>query len=189
MTLNYVVNKKEIIREAEKFMKENIPKSRGNESYLKHVFGARDYAFDLAKEYGADLFIVELAALLHDIGADAEEKHPEESAKMAKRFLSKFDIPADIEQKVIECIKNHAFWSKAETLEQQIVQDADGLIFLEDTYTFCLEKLKNEFPLEEARSLSIKKTKAMRDKILTEKGKILAEELFPKVIKYLESAS
>ena len=129
------MDKKSIIQEAEKLMRENIPKSRITKDgsdvfYLKHILGARKYAMQLAEKYNADKFVVEIAALLHDVGADAGKEHPYESAKIARKFLSRFDITEDITEKIISAIEKHSRGSKVETIEEQIIQDADGIIFL-----------------------------------------------------------
>ncbi len=50
------MNKNIIIQEAEKFMRENIPKSRitkdgSDEIYLRHVLGVKKYALQLGETY------------------------------------------------------------------------------------------------------------------------------------------
>ena len=187
------MDKNSIIQEAEKFMRENIPKSRiingSSEIYLRHVLGARKYALKLAETYKADKFVIEVAALLHDVGADAGKEHADESAKISRKFLSKFDISDKIKEKIIHCIQNHSMGSKAETIEEQTIQDADGIIFIEDTFKFYFEIQKQKFSLDEARTLSIEKTKGMMKKIKTEEGVKLAKNFLAKSLEYLKSAS
>lgn len=186
------MNKQQIIQETEKFVRENVPSSRkykdgSDTEYLDHVFDARKYAIELAKLYEKDKFVVEIAALLHDTGGNAGKYHAKESVKISKSFLSKFDLPDDILSNILDCIANHSMGSIPKTDEQQIIQDADGIIFIEDTYKFFFEKYKNKLPLEEAREMSIEKTKGMMAKIKTDKGIELANERLPKAIKYLKN--
>lgn len=183
-------NRERIVRETEAFVKSSVPKTRQpEESYLRHVFGARNYARHLAEIYHADIFAVVMAALLHDIGADAgHEKHAKESAKMAKEFLSDFNLPGKIMNKIIHCIRNHSLGSNAETPEEQIIQDADGIIFVEDTYKTFFDEKKQKLPLDEARKRSIEKCKAMMGKIKTEEGKKIAAKFLENAVKELESA-
>lgn len=188
------MDKNKIVQEAEEFMRENIPRSRvteegSGESYLRHVFGARKHVLKFAEVYKADKFIVEIAALLHDVGADSVKDHADEGAKISAKFLSKFDISDQIKEKIIKCIERHSMGSKTETIGEQVIQDADGIIFIEDTYKFYFEKQKQEFPLEEARKLSIEKTQGMLSKIKTEEGKKLAKKFLAKSLEYLEHAS
>ncbi len=182
-----------IIREAEKFMRKNIPRSRitkegSKKVYLKHVLGARKYALKLAEIYNADKFVIEMAALLHDVGADAEKEHADESAEISRKFLSEFDIPDKIKEKIILCIKRHSMGSKTETVEEQIIQDADGIIFIEDSFKFFFEKGKQKFPLAEARKFALDKTKGMMNKIKTEEGIRLAKNFLMNSLEYLKSA-
>ncbi len=189
------MDKASIIKETEKFMRENIPKSRilkeSSADYLRHVLGVKKYGLHLAEIYNADKFVIEMAALLHDVGADAGKEHADESAKITKEFLSKVDITAEIKNRVIKCIEKHSSGSKtqAETIEEQIIQDADGIIFIEDTFKFFYEKHKQKLILEEAKKISIQKTKEMMNKIKTEEGIKLAKNFLAKSLEYLESAS
>ncbi|VVB60452.1 Uncharacterised protein [uncultured archaeon] len=69
------MNNEKIIRETEVFVKENVPESRPADSYIRHVFGTRNYARHLAEIYHADIFVVVTAALLHDIASDVVDMH------------------------------------------------------------------------------------------------------------------
>ena len=172
-----------IIDECEKFMKENIPESRINGTYLKHVSGCRKYALELAKVYDADEFVIEVAALLHDIGANAGKQHSEESARLAEEFLSQFDIPRDVLEKIVGCIKNHSMWGVANNLEEQIIQDADGIIFLEDTYKDYAKKMFDETgSMEEVKKLTLDKIGGMRNKVKTDEGIKIVGKLLPTAI-------
>lgn len=186
------MNKKYIIQETEKFMRKNIPKSRltgsdSGASYLRHILGARKYALLLAKKYKADKFVVEMAALLHDVGSDAGKKHAEESGKIAKVFMSKFDIPMDIKEKIISCIEKHSMGSKIGTIEEQIIQDADGIIFIEDTFKFYLEWGIEHHSAKDAKKFAIEKTKGMMNKIKTKEGIKLANNFLNGSLKYIEN--
>lgn len=184
------MNKEKVIQEVENFVRNNPPKSRGTkEIYIKHVWGVRKYAVKLAEFYNTDKFVVELAALLHDAAGDTEENHAEEGAEKSKEILSKLGVPKGIREKVSQCIKTHSMGSKAETLEAQILQDADGIFFVKENYRDFFNLFKEKLPLEQVRKTSIQKTKGMVKKIKTEEGKKLAEDLISKAIEYLKSAT
>lgn len=183
------MDEQKVVEESEAFMRENVPKSRlPEEDYFRHVLGVRKHGLRLAELYDADKFVVEVAALLHDIAADAGSVHAVESAKIAKVFLEKFDLPNETKESILKAIERHSMGSKTETIEQQIIQDADGLSFLGSNYQMFFEIKKKEFPLEEARKLSIEKTNEMVDKIKTKEGQKLAKELLAKALEWLETA-
>ena len=85
----------------------------------------------IAKVEGADLFICEAAALLHDVIDDKIVKDPADALKELNKFLTSIEVtPEEIE--AIESIitrmsfKNHQE-NQALSLEGRVVQDADRL--------------------------------------------------------------
>lgn len=93
----------------------------------------RRFAVVIAKKEGADLEIVELASLLHDIsdwkfnGGDLEL-----GSKLAHEWLLKNNYPKERAELVAQIIKNVSYKgakveSKQQTIEGKIVQDADRL--------------------------------------------------------------
>ena len=102
-----------------------------------HVLHVRELALRIASAEGADLEIVEAAALLHDIGIIKEEAgeigcHAEFGAEEAKKILEKAGFPKGKREKVCHCIAVHraSKRKKAETLEALVLQDADRLELL-----------------------------------------------------------
>ena len=100
-----------------------------------HIRRVYAMATRLAKEEGADLEIVQAAALLHD-AADSAAGTPERanhhiaSAELARKILEQEVWPPDRIAAVQHCIRSHRFRSKderPETLEAQVLFDADKL--------------------------------------------------------------
>jgi len=99
-----------------------------------HIFRVRNNAIMIAsKEKGADLLVVELAALLHDIADwkfnDGDLKA---SSRVAKDWLSKEGLENSTIEKVCKAIDEVSFKGSGvkttpSTLEGKIVQDADRL--------------------------------------------------------------
>ncbi|NOR85080.1 HD domain-containing protein [archaeon] len=179
------MNKEQITKKTEEFMIHNIPNSRiskdnNNTYYLKHIKGARKYAKKLAKTYNVDKFIVDMAAILHDIAADVGENHAEKSAKIANIFLTNINLEKTTKEKIINCIKSHSMGAKTDTIEQQILQDADGLIFIEDTYKFYFEVKQQKNTNSKAKKLTEEKITGMLNKIKTEEGIKLSKKLIDK---------
>ncbi|KKP98117.1 MAG: hypothetical protein US71_C0009G0009 [Parcubacteria group bacterium GW2011_GWD2_38_12] len=104
--------------------------------HTKRVLKVAKY---LAKKEKADMFIVELAALLHDIGRIEEYKHKyhkaklnhaDLSAKNAIPILKKFKLPEKTINDIYHAIIAHRFRNpteKAHTIEAKILRDADKL--------------------------------------------------------------
>ncbi|HEX5103280.1 MAG TPA: HD domain-containing protein [Pirellulaceae bacterium] len=98
-----------------------------------HIERVRKTALAIAREEGADLFVVELAALLHDV-ADwkfAEGDHTA-SPRAARRWLEALEVNPEIVGHIEEIIAGLSFKGAGvptpmRTLEGQIVQDADRL--------------------------------------------------------------
>ena len=91
----------------------------------------------ISEEVQANILVLQVAALLHDIGRLKEEKdtegrnHAEISAEMAMEFLRTIDhelSKADLFN-ISHCIRAHSFSNKiiADTIEAQILSDADKL--------------------------------------------------------------
>ena len=103
----------------------------GYDFWNEHIKYVVDNAVKLAKEYGADIEIVELGALLHDIAMPSEygdrEEHHIYGAEIAEELLTKLNYPKDRIEKVKNCVLNHRSRGKSQrnTIEEQCVADAD----------------------------------------------------------------
>jgi len=106
-----------------------------------HVNRVKNLALKIGKKENADLEVVEIATLLHDIGRKEEMKnkgkkdngikfcHATEGAKEAKKILTDFDIDEKSVDNIVHCISSHRFRNeeKPETLEAKVLFDADKL--------------------------------------------------------------
>jgi len=100
-----------------------------------HVERVRNLAMHIGKEEGADLFVLEIAAFLHDIGRKEEMKakgafcHAEQGAKEAEEILSKYKINDSFVKNILHCIITHRYRNnnKPETIEAKCLFDADKL--------------------------------------------------------------
>jgi uncharacterized protein len=98
-----------------------------------HIERVRNTALTIAREEGADLFLVELAAMLHDVadwkfaGGDHEA-----GPRAAKQWLESIGVQPAVVEHVCEIIAGLSFKGAGvatpmRSLEGQIVQDADRL--------------------------------------------------------------
>lgn len=99
-----------------------------------HIFRVTQMAKKLAKKEGADMFVVEMAALLHDI-ADRKLNNGDEEAGLekVKMFLSSCIDDQTISAHILKIISSYSYTSHLKagrdmaTIEGKVVQDADRL--------------------------------------------------------------
>lgn len=98
-----------------------------------HIQRVVYHAVNLAKQFGADTEIVELAALLHDVSMPSEygdrSDHHVYSAEMAEKLLTELNYPQDKINIVQKCVFNHPNRNAhlRNTLEESCISDADAL--------------------------------------------------------------
>ncbi len=122
--------------------------------YWKHAFMVREFALMIQKRVGGDKDIVEVSALLHDIGKSKllGPKHEEISAKLAKEFLEQVGFDINKIKKIVECIEYKNFKS----IEARILRSADSMSLLRDKegqnwYFKTILKNNNERILKELK--------------------------------------
>ena len=125
--------REDIIKKTEEFVREKLKKEATGHDWW-HAERVRKLALRIAKEEkDVDLFVIQLAALLHDI---ADWKFHGGNAtiglKLAEEWLKKLKVEEEIISRVCEIIKEISFKgagvkSKMKTKEGMIVQDADRL--------------------------------------------------------------
>lgn len=122
----------EIIKKTEQYARETLS-GEGSGHDWWHVYRVWKMAVRLAKEEGADLFTVELAALLHDI-ADYKFHDGDDSVgpQRAREWLKGLQVDEVVINHVAQIIQDLSFKgakvdSNMKTLEGKIVQDADRL--------------------------------------------------------------
>src|SRR5690606_32122695 len=94
-----------------------------------HIERVVKTARKIASEENADLFLVELAAWLHDVGDYKLHDGMDKSEVLISAFLNELNLPQAIISKIIEIVSQVSF-SKGNaptSLEAKIVQDADRL--------------------------------------------------------------
>ncbi|KAF3653378.1 putative cytochrome 86B1-like, partial [Capsicum annuum] len=127
----------EIISKAEELVERRM---RGNDAShdAAHAFRVRDLALSLAHQQGLSssphsMLIVELAALLHDIGDYKYVRDPSE-ARIVEEFLQGQGVQDEMKIKILDIIKGMGFKEEVGevanrnySIEFGVVQDADRL--------------------------------------------------------------
>lgn len=168
---------------------------------FQHIERVRKNAFEIAaSEPTADLEIIELAVLLHDVSdpkyATVEDKQEED------RIIMELSLPTERVIQLKTLIKSISFnggnETAADTIEAQIVRDADrldaiGAVGIARTFAYggakgrklydADETPRDNMSVEEYRSKETasvthfyEKLLKLADGMLTEKGKELAKE-------------
>lgn len=122
------MNEIEILQKTQEFIYEGFTGEGTGHDYF-HIERVVKVAKRIAREENANLFLVELAAWLHDVGDYKLHGGIDKSAELISEFLSELSVSQEIISKTIEIVSQVSF-SKgklAESLEAQIVQDADRL--------------------------------------------------------------
>ncbi len=122
----------EIINETEKYVRSKL-EGEGFDHDWGHICRVWKNATHIGKNEDANMFVVELAALLHDI-ADWKFHDGDDSVgpKMARNWLEKLGVKEEAVSHVCDIIKDMSFKgsgvkSSMKTKEGMIVQDADRL--------------------------------------------------------------
>lgn len=123
------MTKESHILSTEKFIRDLL-EGEGSGHDWWHIHRVRNNVLNIAQAYQVDMFIVEMAALLHDIADHKLHNGDEEiGPRKASEWMRQINIP-NSDQEHILLIMQEVSFSKGKvptTLEGKIVQDADRL--------------------------------------------------------------
>lgn len=134
------MNKKELVKKIEKQAKKYFVDAHGCHDW-SHIERVRNLALAIGKKEGGDLKVLELAAILHDVGRYEEMKakgkkecgktycHAKEGAKIAKDILEKYELSKKEIENVVHCVESHRSRNdlSPETIEAKCLFDADKI--------------------------------------------------------------
>lgn len=125
------MDKKGIIKTVKKLARKELEGESSGHDY-SHVYRVYKLALKIGKKEKADLFVLSLASLLHDIDVrKGRENHHLRSAEVAGKFLKELGVDGKTIIKVQDCIKAHSYRgarkNPAKTIEAKIISDADKL--------------------------------------------------------------
>ena len=103
------MDRQEIIKKTELFVKQTLSKDSTGHDWW-HIHRVRNLAKRIARHEGADIFIVELAALLHDVGDYKFFQGDEEAgAVKVREWLSSLEISSSFIDKIVEITSQISF--------------------------------------------------------------------------------
>jgi uncharacterized protein len=126
------MNKSEILNNTVEIVKQKLKDAEAGHDWF-HIERVWKNARKIAQTENCDIFIVEIAALLHDI-ADSKfnDGNEEIGPETAKNILESLNLDEESINNVVQIIRNISFkgghkYSDFNSVELQIVQDADRL--------------------------------------------------------------
>ncbi len=127
-------NTMNVIAEIEDEARKAYIKEGGSHDW-NHIIRVRQLCMHIGSKENADLEVLELAAILHDIGRRQQDAtkgsscHAKVGAMIARELLVKYHLEEGVVDKVVNCIESHRFRGqrKPKSKEAQVLFDADKL--------------------------------------------------------------
>ena len=190
-----------LVDEIEKDAKPFFKNAKGCHDW-DHVERVYNLCLRIGKEENADMGVLKLAALLHDLARTEEQEskgkicHAEKSAKIARKILERHNVDKEKIERVVHCIETHRFRGNKipESKEAKILFDADnldsiGAVGVGRAFLYAGEigaKLHNkDIDVENTDAYTkedtayrefVVKLRKVKERMLTKEGKRIAEE-------------
>lgn len=197
------MSQKNLVENTILFVKETLKNAEGGHDWF-HIERVLNNSRNIAEKENANLQIVELGALLHDI-ADSKFHDGDETVgpRKAEEFLRSQNAPEEVIDHVIKIIENISFkggniTQKFKSIELDIVQDADrldalGAIGISRTFNYGgfkgralydpeikpnLNMTKEEYKASNAPTINhfYEKLLLLKDRMNTETGRKIAAD-------------
>ena len=150
-----------IIEEVKKYVLKKIEEYKNNSEdhydfWNEHIKYVYEESIKLAQTYNADVEIVSLGALLHDIAlinkvGDRKDHHINGEI-IAREVLSNLNYDESKKERVLKCVYNHRSSKNATTIEELCVGDADILAHFDNIpMLFNSAFVRNKVNLNEVR--------------------------------------
>lgn len=175
--------------------------SKGSHDW-EHTVRVYDLCLRIGKKEKANMEILQIAAWLHDIGRESQDKsngkicHAEKSAILARKLLNDFKVDNEKIDKIAHCIETHRYRNNKtpNSKEAKILFDADkldsiGAVGIGRAFLFAGEigaKLhNNKININDTKAYSVEDTayreymvklRKVKDKIMTKDGIAIAKE-------------
>jgi uncharacterized protein len=104
----------DIISSIREFARDHFSEAKYSHDW-EHTERVLRLCMHIGDKEGADLEILAIAALLHDIGRAMQDSskgslcHAEQGASIASGILGRYSIPADKKENILHCIRSHRF--------------------------------------------------------------------------------
>lgn len=200
-----------LFSQIKKEAKKSFASAKGSHDWT-HTQRVYTLCMHIGKKEKADLKVIKLAAILHDIGREQEDNsegktcHAQKGARLARQLLIKYKLDKKSVDKVVQCIACHRFRGKKipQSKEAKVLFDADkldsiGAVGIGRAFLFAGEvgaKLHNKgVNLSKTRPYTQEDTayreftvklKKIKNRMLTKEGKQLAKERHKFMVDFFE---
>ncbi|PFZ13321.1 phosphohydrolase [Bacillus pseudomycoides] len=124
------MKKQEQIQKTVAFVKNLLEKDASGHDWY-HIERVHKLAISLSEKEGGDRFVIEMAALLHDVADEKLNESEEAGMKKVSDWLEGMNVTEEENEHILHIIMNMSYkgghGGKVSTLEGKIVQDADRL--------------------------------------------------------------
>jgi uncharacterized protein len=159
--------------------------------WTHHIKPVAQNAKQLASRLGADLEIVEIAALLHDFASVKDKAlykdHHFNSAIEAEKILKGFDYPVEKIEAVKQCIETHrgSISEQRRSIEAQCVASADAMAHIQNVPALLYSAYtQRNMEIDEGMDWLRKKLQRSWNKLVPE-ARELVKEKFEAALKIL----
>ena len=124
----------DVIAQVKEEAKSFFTNAKGSHDW-EHTQRVYNLCVRIGEKENADMEVLKLAALLHDIGREAQDRvngdicHAERGAALGRELLRKHSIKEEQIDRIVHCIETHRFrnYRAPESIEAKILFDADKL--------------------------------------------------------------
>lgn len=125
------MNNTEIIQKTELFIESQF-RSEGSGHDWFHIDRVRKMALRIGEQEGCDLFVVEMAALLHDLDDWKLNEVESQNGGKTKKWLDNIELEAEVARTILSITEEVSFKgagieTPVQSMEAAVVQDADRL--------------------------------------------------------------
>lgn len=194
-------NMQDIIESIRDFARNHFADAKYSHDW-EHTERVYRLCMHIGRVEGADLEVLAIAALLHDIGRAIQDTsrgtlcHAEQGARIAEEILEKHIMPLEKKENIIHCIVSHRYRNShhPQSLEAKVLFDADkldaiGAVGIARAYLFAGEVgavlhnpdldplMAKPYSRDDTgyREYMVKLSK-IKDRMLTPEGRYMAQE-------------
>jgi len=152
------------------YLKQNLPDTYiyHNYTHTKRVFKSVKEIIENSEFSEEDIQVLELTALLHDVGyVKGHDSHEEDSVKIASEYLKEKGVDEKIIKKVSDCIMATKFDNEPKNEIEKVIRDADASHFGKKYFDDATEFLRKELELQDRKVYTPAEWRNENIKVLT----------------------
>ncbi len=177
-------------------IKNIVKKLASAEDWQYHILPVLTYSRKLGKKLEADREVIELAALLHDIGRlkYGDKDHHLTGAQEAEKILRKYNYPPALIRRVKHCIEAHRsqHGPRPKTIEAKVIANADGMVHFDILPLYFYWQAKKQNFNEALEWVEKKYQKSWNRKVTLPEARAMVREKYQtikQILKWLRDIS